>query len=407
MRLHLISPVPPAPTGTADYLRQLVDELIAARGPEVVTRLVLWDEVGPDHPGLMTRAGPLPVQPASRLGAGTMASGDLAVVFLAANTFHGWIWGALARGLAVPVIAVIHDLSTYPLIRSLARKRLYGLGPADEKAALMGEHGAGAARLIADFDTLPETARYFILGLGLATRQASGLIVHSHYAKLRLETERIAGKPLPPVRVARHPAPFAAMPPPAPERDAGAPFTVGSVGFFNPTKRNDVLLDAFAAFLRGLPAAERTDARLVFVGAIDEGQRGAAAAHAAAAGIGDRVTFTGYVDEDALTAWQQRLDLQVNLRFPSCGETSGTLARAQALGIPVVVSDFAAFREEAALAHLPVDPPEEFEELLAVIRARHADWREGRPAPVPRRASTVPEPESFDTVLAAFERDLR
>ncbi|MCZ8316572.1 glycosyltransferase [Phreatobacter sp.] len=406
MRLHLLSPVPPAPTGTADYLRQLVDDLITARGPEVVSRLVLWDEVGPDHPGLMTRAGQLPVRPAAGLNAQAMAPGDLAVVFLAANTFHGWIWGALARGLPVPVIAVIHDLSTYPLIRSLARKRLYGLGPAEEKAALVDEHGAGTARLIAGFDDLPETGRYFILGLGLATRQASGLIVHSHYARLRLMTERIAGAPLSPVRVARHPAPFGPSPPPVPPREAGAPFTVGSVGFFNPTKRNHVLIDAFAAFLRGLPAEDQAATQLVFVGAIDAEQRRAAAARAADAGIGDRVTFTGYVDEETLTAWQQRLDLQVNLRFPSCGETSGTLARAQALGIPVVVSDFAAFREEAALAHLPVDPPEEFEALLAVIRARHADWRAGRPAPAPRRASTAPEPESFDAVLAAFERDL-
>jgi len=406
MRLHLISPVPPAPTGTADYLRQLVDELIAARGPEVVRRLVLWDEVGPDHPGLMTRAGLLPVQPAAGLGPGAMAPGDLAVVFLAANMFHGWIWGTLARGLPVPVIAVIHDLAAYPLIRRLSREGRHGFGPAQEQAALEDEHGAGAARLIAGYDDLPSTARYFILGLGLATRQASGIIVHSHYARQRLMAERVPGAPLPPVRVARHPAPFGAFPAAVPPREAGAPFTVGSVGFFNPTKRNDVLIDAFAAFLRGLPAAERCAARLVFVGAIDAEQRPVAEARAAAAGIGDRVTFTGYVDEDMLTAWQQRLDLQVNLRFPSCGETSGTLARARALGVPVVVSDFAAFREEAALAHLPVDPPEEFEALLAVIRARHDDWRAGRPAPAPRRSSTVPEPASFDAVLAAFERDL-
>lgn len=406
MRLHLLSPVPPARTGTADYLRQLVDELLAARGPGFRERLIVWDDVAPGHAGLAVAGGTVPVRSRSALTPQAFAPGDIAVAFLAGNDFHGWIWSLLARGLPVPVIGVIHDLAVYPLIRGLTRSGAHGMAAADERQALAAEHGAAAGAVSAGFDELPATARYFISGQGITFARCAGIIVHSHYARMRLTIERVAGASLPPVRVARHPAPFRGEPPPAPPRPDGAPFTVGSVGFFSPIKRPDVVTEAFAAFARGLSMADRRAVRLVFIGAATPEDEACIRSRAAAAGIGEQVHFTGYVGEAELTAWQRALDLQVNLRFPSCGETSGTLARAQALGTPVVVSDFAAFREERALAHVPVDPPEESEALLAEIRARHAGWREGRPAPAPTRRSRAPEPASFDAVLAAFERDL-
>src|SRR6185295_4144049 len=54
---------------------------------------------------------------------------------------------------------------------------------------------------------------------------------------------------------------------------------------------------------------------------------------------------TGYVDEADFGAYFAAVDRLVNLRYPSAGETSGTLIRAFEAGKPVAVSDYAQFAE--------------------------------------------------------------
>ena len=49
---------------------------------------------------------------------------------------------------------------------------------------------------------------------------------------------------------------------------------------------------------------------------------------AAAMGCGDNVRFLGYTDEATLAATMASSDLLVNLRYPSFGESSGSVARA-------------------------------------------------------------------------------
>src|SRR4029079_15269251 len=55
------------------------------------------------------------------------------------------------------------------------------------------------------------------------------------------------------------------------------------------------------------------------------------------------ITFTGYVED--FDRYFGEVDRLVNLRYPSAGETSGTLIRALAAGKPVAVSDYAQFAE--------------------------------------------------------------
>lgn len=55
------------------------------------------------------------------------------------------------------------------------------------------------------------------------------------------------------------------------------------------------------------------------------------------------ITFTGYVDD--FDRYYGEVDRLVNLRYPTAGETSGTLIRAFAAGKPVAVSDYAQFAE--------------------------------------------------------------
>jgi hypothetical protein len=54
---------------------------------------------------------------------------------------------------------------------------------------------------------------------------------------------------------------------------------------------------------------------------------------------------TGYVSDEEFDAYFARVDRIVNLRYPTAGETSGTLIRAFEAGKPVAVSDYAQFSE--------------------------------------------------------------
>src|SRR5205085_225853 len=58
-----------------------------------------------------------------------------------------------------------------------------------------------------------------------------------------------------------------------------------------------------------------------------------------------RFKTTGYVSDDEFDAHYAQVDRVVNLRYPSAGETSGTLIRAFEMGKPVAVSDYAQFAE--------------------------------------------------------------
>jgi len=71
----------------------------------------------------------------------------------------------------------------------------------------------------------------------------------------------------------------------------------------------------------------------------------------------DGVITTGYVDDDDFPRYYAAADRLVNLRYPSAGETSGTLIRALAAGKPVAVSDYAQFAElpDSIVVKIPFD----------------------------------------------------
>ncbi len=60
---------------------------------------------------------------------------------------------------------------------------------------------------------------------------------------------------------------------------------------------------------------------------------------------GEGIITTGYVPDDEFSSYYAAADRIVNLRYPSAGETSGTLIRAFDAGKPVAVSGYAQFAE--------------------------------------------------------------
>src|SRR5260370_30067630 len=108
---------------------------------------------------------------------------------------------------------------------------------------------------------------------------------------------------------------------------------IGLFGFLTSAKRSEVVLEAFARARSDMP-----NLRLLVVGEpapnIDR-----------IAFVAEGVIFTGYAPDEDFSAYFAAVDRLVNLRYPTAGETSGTLIRAFEAGKPVAVSDYAQFAE--------------------------------------------------------------
>ena len=162
-----------------------------------------------------------------------------------------------------------------------------------------------------------------------------------------------------PIWVVPHPA----WPVPAvePERVASGP-VLGCFGVVNASKRIPELLRAFAEVRQ-----EHPEAVLLLVGPTSPGfdldrrlQR---------LGLDERgLVREGWVDEQRLWELLAGVDVSVNLRHPTMGETSGIAIRSLSLGKPLVVSDVGWFSElpDGAALKVPVDE-HEVETLTAAL----------------------------------------
>ncbi|WP_181703191.1 glycosyltransferase family 4 protein [Chthonobacter albigriseus] len=120
------------------------------------------------------------------------------------------------------------------------------------------------------------------------------------------------------------------------------------IGNLKPNKNLPRLMTAFQA------VAASSDLDMVVIGRRDGLLTGDEGVAAAAAALGDRVQFTGFVSDTALVDWVRHATLLV---MPSYHEGFGIPPlEAMAVGCPTVVSDIGAHRESCGEASLFVDP---------------------------------------------------
>ena len=205
--------------------------------------------------------------------------------------------------------------------------RLLGLGVLDNLLPLLWE-------------TQPE--RFPLSGVVLD--QARGLIVHSHYVGDRARSAGYEG------RLWRIPHPVWPPESHAPAADvSGAPL-IGCFGYLNMNKRIPQVLEAFASLRRRLPGAQ-----LLLVGAA--GERFDVGRRLERLGLTEGVQRLDYVPEERMWSLMAACDVLLNLRYPTMGETSGSVIRALSVGKPLLVSDVGWFSElpDDVVLKIPVD----------------------------------------------------
>ncbi len=246
-------------------------------------------------------------------------------------------------------------------------------------------------------------AQFFLPANRTLLRRQRGVLVHGQWAAsvLREEDPELAvrvvldGHPTAGAAdVAASAAPFASV-----AHTARGASLLGSFGFQTPIKRTDVAI-------RALARAGLESVHLLIAGELSPySNYGALAAEL---GVAERVHVTGFLPFEQLDAAISAIDLCLNLRYPTAGETSASLLRILAVGRPVVVSDYADFGDlpEDLAVHIP--PGEgEMQKLAAALaqllddRSRLARMGEAARryvadvhAPEPRRTSWWPPPRS-------------
>jgi glycosyltransferase involved in cell wall biosynthesis len=144
-------------------------------------------------------------------------------------------------------------------------------------------------------------------------------------------------------------------------------FLVGHFGFLTRPKQPTVLLEGFAGLLR-----ERPDALLLMIGEnqVQLGFPGLVRRH----GVEGKVRSVGFVDLPTFALYLKAVDVVVNLRYPTAGEASGTLARALAEGRATIVSEIGSLAEIPDDVTLKVDVDgDQARQLGQHLRALAAD----------------------------------
>src|SRR5262245_10675061 len=357
MRLAYFTPLPPSKSGIADYNSELLPYL--AKGAEISVFVAEADELRCNR----DRAD-FSVHGASDFDEiHARRPYDLCVYHLGNNTYHEYIYD---RSTRTPGLLVMHESCMHHLVAGMTLARKGADAYRDELFYAYGRRGA----LIADMraDAVASEYQQFLMPLNRrAVHGSLGVIVHNAYAASNLEG---LNGDIPVEVIPHHLSPRAyevdGMDKVECRRGLGIPedaLVIASLGFVTQSKRIPAALAAFKRLLGQFP-----NAMFLVVG--EDHWKWSVAPLIEEMGLRESARLTGYVSEDDFFRYLKAVDVVVNLRYPTAGETSGTLIRALGAGLPLVVTDFGQFAELPDDVCLKISGAEHEErELYLALRA--------------------------------------
>jgi len=313
LRVAYFSPLPPERSGIADYSALLLPALQERLDVAVVPR--------------GTKRSP--------------RSTDIALYHVGNSPeAHAWVVDALRRRRG---LVVLHDFVLHHLVAGMTIGRGDLRGYLDAMQRDAGVVGRLLAHGVVDHVLPPvweERAQDFPLAWEVL-KHADGVVCHSRYVENEARAYGYEG----PIWVIPMPAwpTVAASDRLLPE---GHFPVIACCGHLNAAKRIPELLAAFGRLRRRF-----ADALLVLAGSAAPSLR------LETLSLGDGVLRLDYQDEGDLWRVLADSDVNVNLRWPTMGETSGMAIRGLSLGKPLVVSDAGWFSElpDSVVAKVPVD----------------------------------------------------
>jgi glycosyltransferase involved in cell wall biosynthesis/SAM-dependent methyltransferase len=330
MKIAFFSPLPPAKSGIADYSAALLEHLQQFAEVEAF-------------------AAQPPRFDAARF--------DAIVYQLGNNPYHTFVY---EMAMEHPGIVVLHEANLHHLIADMTIRR--GDWDAYVREVEINAGAAAAAYAHLQVRTLEQGPDYDIPMLKPLLKRSRGVIVHSAAVESELRTLGYEG----PVAKIPHGAWLVDADRMAYRGRLGlderTPL-IGIFGFLKPYKRIAQSLRAFSRLLRVQP-----DARLILVGEAHEELH----LDSLLANFSGQVRHIGFTPIEDFNGYLAACDIVLNLRYPTVGESSGTLLRALGMGKAAIVSDVGSFREypDEICLKAPVDGGEEdhlFEYLNLLI----------------------------------------
>jgi len=297
--------MPPAKTGIADYSEALVKELAH------LAEVCVFDRA--DKPF-------------------DQGDYDVALYHIGNNPWHGFVYEA---ALKHPGVVVMHEANLHHLIADLTIRR----GDWDAYVAECEYNGGAEARERAmRARTLTIGPDYEGLAMTRRLLEASrGVIVHSNFVADRIREQGFTG----PVATIPHGAWIPDVDRNGARDELGineSNFLVGAFGHIKPYKRIAESLRAFRRLVKIEP-----NARMILVG--EPHPELAVGQMIRTLGLTEYVRVLGYTPIERFVDYISACDVVLNLRYPTVGETSGSLQRALGVGRPVIVSAAGAFSE--------------------------------------------------------------
>lgn len=384
-RIYLYSPIPPVKSGTAHYFDLLMTQVreldLTSYDITVVVDKKFYDSTAFSNPEYdladyhQVKRNP----------------GDISIYFLANNEFHRYVHRAVydhrpTDGMAV---SVVHEPCMWMNVQAMCMLREYGFDENDLQYFAAYEFGDQATRMSELFKKGATDSIFEYTSLaGTHIYEHSDVIVfHSQFAQQKFIIERSESytsnrqnEPLylimqhPPEEILQH----------VPERGSRTQFVAGTYGWVQKTKQTDSIIAGFNDFYSQLSGKEKDEVMLHVVGQVNATKDFDPVSLARKSSACDKIEFFGYVSDQKLDELMAESSLVFSLRFPSCGETSGPLYKANALGVPVVLSDYAAFAEEPADYHVPVEKALQHEEIVRILQEEFAKYKKNTKRPVAR-----------------------
>jgi glycosyltransferase involved in cell wall biosynthesis len=352
MRLAVWSPLPPSPSGIADYAAEQLPEL--ARHCAVLA--VVEDPLAIDS----AVAARTPLRAAAEAG-----DADLDLYQLGNSPTHAWVYRA---ALARPGVVLLHDFSLHHLVLAETVERGDAAGYLREMRRAHGETGSFVGRQVARAlggDLLPA-----LYPLNDRVLESSLAIVALTRVSAARAARRLPGRPV--LHLPHHIALPLDPPPSRQEARAalGIPpdaLVVTAPGLATASKRLDAAIRVTATLRGRFPRL-----RLIVAGEVDP--RLPLSTWAQQAGLGTSLTISGRLSGADFVRHLAAADVLLCLRFPSHGEISGALVRALGVGRPVLVTAGTPAHEEFPEGIVvPVDPGRhegaELDALLARLLA--------------------------------------
>ena len=296
--------MPPNPSGIADYSEALVREL------QKLHEVVVFSAEAPFDP----------------------AAFDSVVYHLGNNPHHDFVY---RTALQHPGVIVLHESNLHHLITHLTISK----GDWDSYVAEAEYNGGEPARLRA------EQARTLTVGpdyegVNMTRRlleTAKSVIVHSRFMEQEVRSANFTG----PLAVIPHGAWV--------EPVDGAPYRAklglapevplfGAFGYLKPYKRIAESLRSFRRLLKEVP-----EAKMILVG--EPHPEFPVQRLVATLGLERSVRVIGFTPLSDFAGYMAACDVVLNLRYPTVGESSGSLLRALGSGRAVLVSDIGSFSE--------------------------------------------------------------